>query len=482
MIRVFGQTDKTFTSNGDIVLKPLKARVHKKDNGDYYLELETGLEYIDFLLEGNVIVANTPTGDQAFRIDNVTKTKNKLVSKCWHVSYDSKNYLIAYSNVENKNCNDALVQLNNATEPQSEFTVASDIINEHSFECIRKSLFGALQDVVGVYGGHLVRDNFSISVVGSIGTDHGIIIQYKKNLKDITVKENWSSVVTKLLPVGKDGLMLNAYDPTASIYLESSTQYDLPYCKTVTFQQDINKDDYGSEAEYLQAVVSDLTAQGNDYLTKNCIPQVNYTLKANLDRVTDIGDTVEVIDERLGVHLMTHVIGFTYDCIFGQYTEVEFGNFSETISGLVGTMTQTSEKIAEERVQTSQDYVMGAISDVAKDLGEISDYIKSNGTTGSWTWRKYKHGVVEAWRQVTVNASDVSWSSFLTDMYFGTADVTYPFTIANAVISATMNDGQAIGWITSANTLSSSGCRLSILRQINTGSMTINLFVRGTES
>lgn len=474
MIRVFGQTDKTFTSNGDIVLKPLKAKVHKKDNGDYYLELETSLEYIDFLLEGNVIVANTPTGDQAFRIDNVTKTKNKLVSKCWHVSYDSKNYLIAYSNVENKNCNDALVQLNNATEPQSEFTVASDIINEHSFECIRKSLFGALQDVVGIYGGHLVRDNFSISVMGSIGTDNGIVIQYKKNLKDITVKENWSSVVTKLLPVGKDGLMLNAYDPTASIYLESSTQYDIPYCKTVTFQQNINQEDYETEAEYLQAIVTDLTAQGTDYLSRNCTPQVSYTLKANLDRVTDIGDTVEVIDERMGIHLMTHIIGFTYDCIFGQYTEVEFGNFSETISGLVGTM--------DNKIQSSQNYVMGTVKELTKDFDQVSDLITSNGTTGAWTWRKYRSGVVEAWRQVTVNASDVSWSSFLTNMYFGTADVTYPFTIANAVISATMNDGQAIGWITSANTLSSSGCRLSILRQINTGSMTINLFVRGTES
>lgn len=479
MIRVFGQTDKTFTSNGDVVLKPLKAKVHKKDNGDYYLELETGLEYIDFLLEGNIVVANTPTGDQAFRIDNVTKTKNKLVSKCWHVSYDSKNYLIAYANVENQNCAGALSQLNSATEPQSEFTVASDIINVNSYECIRKSLFEALKDVVSLYGGHLVRDNFSISVLGSIGTDNGIVVQYKKNLKDITVKENWSYVVTKILPVGRDGMMLNAYDPSASIYLESQTQYDIPYCKTVTFQQDINKDDYDTEAEYLQAIVADLTAQATNYLTKNCVPQVNYTLKANLDRVTDLGDAVEVIDERLGIHLMTHVIGFTYDCIFGQYTEVEFGNFSQSISGLVGTMTQTSEKIADEKVQTSQDFVMGEVS---KAFENITDYVKSNGTTGTWTWRKYKSGVIEAWRQVTVNASDVTWSAFLTNLFSGSADVSYPFTIHNAVITASMNDSGDIGWVSSAKAQSTSGCRLTMVRSTDTGSMTINVCVRGTES
>ena len=33
MIKVFGKTDKTFISNGDAVINPLKAKVHKEDNG-----------------------------------------------------------------------------------------------------------------------------------------------------------------------------------------------------------------------------------------------------------------------------------------------------------------------------------------------------------------------------------------------------------------------------------------------------------------
>ena len=92
MIRLFSATDTTFTSNGDVVLKPLKAKVHKADNSDYYLQLETNLEYLDHIVEGNIVVANTPTGDQAFRISNVSRTKSKISSKCYHVFYDSKNY------------------------------------------------------------------------------------------------------------------------------------------------------------------------------------------------------------------------------------------------------------------------------------------------------------------------------------------------------------------------------------------------------
>ena len=47
MIRVFGQTDTQFLSNGDCVVSPLKAKVHKKDNSDYYLELEVYLLFLE---------------------------------------------------------------------------------------------------------------------------------------------------------------------------------------------------------------------------------------------------------------------------------------------------------------------------------------------------------------------------------------------------------------------------------------------------
>ena len=86
MIKVFSPTDKSFISNGECVLLPLKANVHKADNDDYYLNLVTGLEYADFMVEGNIVVANTPQGDQAFRISNPVKTASKITTKAWHVS------------------------------------------------------------------------------------------------------------------------------------------------------------------------------------------------------------------------------------------------------------------------------------------------------------------------------------------------------------------------------------------------------------
>lgn len=360
MIKVFGSTDTNFTSNGDCVLRPLKAKVHKKDNGDYYLDLETSLEYVDYFTEGRIVTANTPTGDQAFRIGNVTKTKSKIVSKCYHVFYDSENYLIADSYVVDKTCDQALSHLNSATEPTSEFTTISDVLTVNSYRCVRKSLYEAVNDVLERWGGHLVRDNFNIAIRATIGTDNGITVQYKKNLKDISCQENWNNVVTKLLPVGKDGILLNAVNPSASIYVSSAQQYTLPYTKTVSFSQDsINEEDYPTETAYKTALVNDLYNQAVAYVEKNSLPQVSYTLKANLDRVTDIGDTVEVIDDRLGVNMMTHVVGFEYDCIFEKYTSVEFGNFAESISGLVGNINAQTTQTVTNATQAIQDNILG---------------------------------------------------------------------------------------------------------------------------
>ena len=208
MIKIFGASDKVFSSNGDIVVQPVRANVHKEDNGSFYIDMETDLSYLNYLVEGNIIVANTPQGDQAFRITNTEKTRSKIKVKANHVFYDSINYLIADSYVVDKSCNDALDHLNSATEPSSVFTTISDITTINSYRCVRSSLYDAVQTVLERWGGHLVRDNFEIGIRNSIGQDNGVTIRYAKNLREISCTENWDNVVTKLMPVGRDGLLL----------------------------------------------------------------------------------------------------------------------------------------------------------------------------------------------------------------------------------------------------------------------------------
>lgn len=348
MIKLYGITDRSFTSNGDVILQPLEAIVHKEDNGPFYLSLTTDLSYVDDLTEGRIVVCPTPQGAQPFRIHNVTATRKKITAQCRHVFYDSENYLIADSYVVDRDANDAMQHLNAATEPASPFTTISDISLQSSFRCVRKSLYEAVETVIERWGGHLVRDGWTIGLRDSIGTDNQVTVQYGKNLKDITVSYDWSDVVTKLMPVGFDGLLL------PEVYLEASIQYEVPYTKTVEFDQNIDREAYLDEdgnldeEAYNEALISDLRTQAVNYLEIHCVPSVNYALDANLEKITDIGDTVEVNDQRLGISLLTNVISYDYDPILGQYKRVEFGNFQKSLTGLVSSIASRTETMIEE--------------------------------------------------------------------------------------------------------------------------------------
>lgn len=373
MIKLFQPTDKLFSSNGDKIIIPTKAKVHKEDNGNYYLDLETNLDYINDIAQGNIVVANTPQGDQAFRISNVTSTRKKITAKCYHVFYDSKNYLIQDSYVVDKDCNDALDYLNSATDTTSPFTTISDITSINSFRCVRKSLYEAIQTIIERWGGHLVRDNWTIKIMSSIGKDNGVTIRYGKNLKSITCEANWDNVVTKLMPVGKDGILLNALDNTQDVYVYSGVSYDIPFTKTVSFNQNINSEDYETETQYQQALVDDLRIQAEDYVNINCYPKLNYTIKANIEKITDIGDVIEVDDERLGITLLTNVISYDYDCILEKYTELEFGNFTQKLSNLMTSISASTQNAITEsnqdiqitlssELQEAQDKIWNALS------------------------------------------------------------------------------------------------------------------------
>lgn len=372
MIRIFSPNDKIFTSNGDAVIRPFKAKVHKEDNGKFYLNIEADISYVDILTANRIIVAPTPQGEQAFRIKNPEKTKHKIAIKAQHISYDAENYVVEDSYVVDKNCNDALDHLNNATDNPSPFQVVSDIATVNSYRCVRTSLYDAFSTVLERWGGHFVRDNYRFGIMSNIGRDNGVTVRYKKNLKEMTCTANWDNVVTKLMPVGKDGLMLD------EVYLYSQTQYDIPFTKVVSFNQNIDQDLYKDadgkldETAYNNALVEDLRKQGQEYVDANCVPKVNYTLKANVEKLTDIGDTIEVIDEPMGVDITTHVISYDYDCILGKYTELEFGNFQQKVSGLMGTISSTIQQsvgksnenlhvIFSDAIQQAQESILGML-------------------------------------------------------------------------------------------------------------------------
>lgn len=341
MISVYPSNEKNFSDNGIKILKPLKAMIRKEDNGDYYIDLKDTIDNIDYYQSGMIIRANTPQGYQGFRIIN-PKIENKYITcRAKHLYFDTRNYVIKDSYVVDKNLNDALDHLNNGCDVVTPFSFISEIQNVNTYRCVRKTLEEAINEVIDRWGGHLVRDNFNIEIRNKIGQDKNVVLSYGKNIKAISAHENWDEVATKILPVGKDGLVL------PEIYLEIEEDlYDIPYTKVVEIDQsDILEDDYKiddvlDEVAYKEDLEIDLRNKGNDYLQNNKIPKVNYSVDAYLKNISDVGDIIYVNHPKCKINITTNVIAFEYDCILEKYTKIEFGNFKNKLKNLIGNVTQ----------------------------------------------------------------------------------------------------------------------------------------------
>ena len=345
MISVYESNEKIFNHNGLKVLHPRKCDVFKEDNGDYYIELEDTIDNIDYYQANMIIKCPTPfpEGKQLFRIINPEIKNNYIYIKARHVYFDTSNYIILDNYIVDKNCNYALEHLNCNTDKLSPFTTSSNINTLSTYRCVRKSLEEAINTVRERWGGHLVRNNFNISILDEIGIDRGVQIKYSKNLKELKVNENWDDVVTKIFPVGKDGLLL------PEKYIEINEElYDIPFSKVISFEQSLEREDYLSDEDYTNALIADLRNKANIYLENNKLPKVNYSLSANLNYITDVGDTVYLEHPKIKLALKTNVISVKYDVISQRFKSIEFGNFKSSLKSLIQNVNKVASDAAKE--------------------------------------------------------------------------------------------------------------------------------------
>lgn len=367
MISVYESSENLFNHNGLKILHPKKCEVFKEDNGDYYIELEDSTDNISYYQANMIIKCPTPfpEGSQLFRIVNPEIKNNYIYVKAKHIYFDTKNYIIFDNYIVDKNCNYALNHLNSNTDKLSPFTTTSNINTLSTFRCVRNSLEEAINTVIERWGGHLVRNNFNISILDEVGADRGIQIKYSKNLKELKVNENWDDVVTKILPVGKNGLLL----PEKYIELEEEL-YDIPFTKVISFDQELERDDYSSDEEYTNALITDLRNKATVYLEDNKLPKVNYSLSANLDYITDVGDTVYLEHPKIKLALKINVISVKYDVIAQRFKNIEFGNFKNSLKSLI----QNVNKVASDTAKAESEKVKTVLQE---DLKQSTDLLWS---------------------------------------------------------------------------------------------------------
>lgn len=366
-----------FGTLGIKVLKPLYCRVRREDNGNYYVEIDDRADNVELYQKDRIVAIDTPWGRQPFRIDNPSVSGSKVKVKGWHIFYDARNYLIEDNYVVAQNANYALDDLNQSTDITSPFATYSDVPLSFSLRTVRKSLYEAVQDVLKRWGGHLELDVWAINLKQEIGQDRGVTIAYGKNITTYGIGENWDNVVTKLMPVGKDGLKL------PEVYLEQGVEdYPIPYSKIITFdQQDVKEEDFVNPetnqpdpAAYQAALIEDLRSKGGAHLNANHFPRVNYAFEAFVEGISDIGDTIRVNHPRLNVPLVTNVLAINYDAILERIVKFEFGNFNARLSNLKqdtqAAINQQSQEVRDTVTTNLEQKLKQATDQIASLMGD----------------------------------------------------------------------------------------------------------------
>lgn len=403
MINIYNSKETDFTHNGLKVLdKCMSCSITEELNGVYELTLEYPIltdGKWQYLTEGNIIKAD----EQLFRIYHKVKTLKSITVNARHIFYDLLDNFLEDVRPENQNGAGALDWILTNTAYVHSFTSISDIESTNTAYYVRKNPIEAIMNadnsILKLWGGELVRDNFTIKLLQARGADRGVLISYGKNIIGIEETLDMDSVCTRLMPIGKDGLLLTE-KYIDSPYLNS---YPHPKIRVVEFSDCETEDD--------------LRAAGHNYMTFGAdIPPVNYKIDfLELTKTEEykyyailetcyLGDTVTIKHSKLNINLKCKIIKITKNVLTGRIENIELGNFKQNISDSlsninnsvisVNTKLDTTKSVLQNAIDNATTTINSALGGyVLKRNGEILVMDTEDVNTATNVLRINKNGI-----------------------------------------------------------------------------------------
>ena len=358
-----------FNNNGLAVLDEcIVAEVTEELNGEYslYIEYPADSRKATHLVELNIIKAN----EQLFRIYKVERQQESTRRiKVWsrHIFYDLAFYFIESVNLVNANMKEAI----EGTIPPEAQAVFEFIAPERNIYPIKLRNINALEglfNLIEIYGGELIRDNFTIEILEKLGEDKGTTIRYGKNIKGLKAIIDTSEFATRIYPIGDNNIVLQER------YLEAEGEIAniLPYPITRKVEFSGCKD------------VEELRELAKKYIKKVSNPFINITVELlELSKTKEygkyaklfnmeLGDIVKVEHERLGIYSELRVIKKVTDLLNHINTKIELGNPLNTIINKLDFNSVV--KSLESRIEGAQNAVILKKNTDAMSISSMSFY------------------------------------------------------------------------------------------------------------
>lgn len=331
--------------------------VTEQKNGSYELTLSypaTGL-HADELTVGAIIKAKANYTDdpQLFYIYRVGKTINGRFSVyCRHISCYLSGNVITSGSAANVAAACALLQTKatNWTISTNKSTAASFTITEPS--SVRSWFGGKAGSLIDVYGGEWHYDNFKCELLAQRGADRGVTIRYGKNLTELSQDINIENLATSVQGYYKD-------TQTGAVTLGTKTPTGL----TLDYPRDIVVDFSGNiDTQSATPIVTQINALTTKYISGHVLDRAINSIKLNFaqlgtgaDRV-ELGDTVKIYFEALGITATARCIAVTWDGLADRYKSATFGDARTDI-------TDTISKVQTEAAQAvTTDAMVNAVN------------------------------------------------------------------------------------------------------------------------
>lgn len=380
MISVHNRAAQTFTATGLAVLdrEIIDPVVTEELNGGFTLRFNYPADgpAAQHLVLENIVATPAPgiQSRQGFRITEITTTLDGLLEiTAHHVFYDLAANLIADTYVVNKTAADALKQLLDAANSKHGFTASSsDTSTRASARIVRQSLAAAILDsktdnsFVSRWGGELAFDNWHIHHAPRRGRDAGVVIRDRKNLTGYESALDYTTVVTRILPVGYDGLLL------PELYVDSPriNDYVAPRIKVIRYGQvkaikdaDKPREDElplaQAHARLRELAKAEFSSCHVDQ--PHCAYKISFVDLAStkeyegfydLETVT-LGDTVTVRHDDLNVALTARVVAYDFDPLAGEYINIELGSTAGKFTDITHTITAARSEASQAQQAAS---------------------------------------------------------------------------------------------------------------------------------
>lgn len=397
---IFKPGEKDFSTNGlGRLIDATRCEVTEEANGKYELELDYPAisKFSDYFVNGYQIKAK-PNDLEDYHIFEIKQTykdtfTNSIVVYAQSRTYKLGNRQVRLVTVDNKNGLEAMRLIESNMDEPCDIKLFSDINTASStiFEArnVLNCIAGEQGSLLQYWGGEIKREPFKLSLLKRRGRDKVGTVRYGKDLSGLTIKFDWQSIITKVLPFaelqsGLDGTSQRIYgNAVKSEYIKN---YPDVYAQYVQFTEDQGVKDLSS----LNKVASKYFTAINPGCDK---PKVSIELE--IEKLTDseeakefakmrnynLFDTFNVYHKLYDIDIDTKVTGIVYDSLTEKTKKITAGDTQ------IAFYKQQNQDFQEAiKTLTKKDYMSNFI-DYITDLingvkgGSILQYPKNRPHT-----------------------------------------------------------------------------------------------------